>query len=310
MIQFLSPKNKKYHLAFVLLIVFNLPLSQARGEMTWNGDFAFGTGYDSNVTVDEIDLNARTGDHFFKYEGKLGFEYGFSDAHTARVSLKLSEKQYADVEQLDTGSQFISAGYTYKIGKANFGVDFRHIDSELNGQGFLALKMFSPFVSGFVAKKHYLRFGTSHINKSLDSQPLRDATSNEYSLDYYYFINGLNQFVILSAKLKNENALDEVFSYDSFQLRAALEHRFELFSLPSKARVDIRIRERSYDQEINELIDGFRKDTRKRIGFSLASELTAALTLSAEAAYVDNDSDLLNLGYDETLLSMTVRYEF
>ena len=303
-------KTKISHQIVSLLVVVCSFSSLADEKFSWDGELAIGSGYDSNVTVDEIDLNARTGDHFFKYEGKLGFDYDMSDSQTTRMSFKVSEKRYNDVEQLDTWNQFFSMGYTYRVGKVNYGIDFRHIDSELNGQDFLTLKMYSPFVSGFLAKKHYVRFGMNHIEKNLKARPLRDATSNEYSADYYYFINGLNNFFILSAKYKNENAEDLVFSYDSVQLRAAYERRFELFTLPTKARLDIRVRERRYDEEINPQISEFRQDTRKRLGLSLDSEISSRLTVFAEAAYVDNDSDLSTLQYHESLFTLTLKYEF
>ena len=155
-----------------------------------------------------------------------------------------------------------------------------------------------------------MRVGFTHTDKGLQSQPLRDANSNEFSADYYYFINGLNNFFILGARYKNENALDPQFSYDGVQIRGAVEYRFELLSLPTKARLDMRIRQRDYDKALNEQIDEYRQDTRKRVALSLESDVYLGLSLSLEAAYVENDSDLVNLQYHESLLSLGLKYQF
>ena len=310
MTQQFSVKKRIYpSLAFLGIVVMSHSAA-AQNKLHWNGEVSLGYGYDSNVTIDELDLNARTGDQYVRYEGKLALDYDISDNQDVRLSYKLSEKQYNDQEQLDLGSHFLSTGYTYKAGKTRYGFDWRYVDSELDGQDFMTLNMISPFVSGFIGKQHYLRAGITHTEKKLKSQSARDAKSNEYSLDYYYFINGLNRFIILSGKFKNENARDAEFNYHSSQLRVAYEYRFPVFALPSKVRIDFRIRQRKYEDEINREINDFREDTRQRAGASLEMELSQNLSVVLDASYVDNESDLNSLNYTESLFNVTLSYAF
>lgn len=302
-------------LSVLCLSVYSGIAAAEENAFSWNNEIGAGYGYESNVSVEEIDLNASLGDQFLTYDAKIGGKYQLNANHAFSFSVKGSEKQYNDAEQLDLSNRFFSAGYAVKSKQVNYGFDFRFINTDLNDQDFLKLRLYSPYVSGFLAKQHFVRFGLNVGSKELVSQPQRDANSNQFSADYYYFLNGLNQYLILGAKYKNENTQDSQFSFDGLQLKAALEFRFTLLERPTKTRITTQYRQRDFDDaNLNADEDGEggtpRQDTRQQVSLLVESEIIEDLSVNMQSAYIDNESDIQSLSYHEKQLSMRVKYQF
>jgi len=312
-------------LSLLLLSIGSVALQAEENALRWNNEIGVGYGYESNVTVEEIDFNASLGDQYLTYDAKIGAKYQFTENQSVSLSIKGSEKQYQDAEQLDLSNRFISAGYAIKANKITYGVDFRFINTDLNDDEFLQLRLYSPYVSGFLSKQQFVRLGWNYGNKTLISQPDRDATSNQFTADYYYFVNGLKQYLILGAKYKNENTQDEQFSFDGLQLRAAYEFRFQLLERPTKARITTQYRKRDYDNanlnaseddgsdqgDGDQNGDGLaRQDKRQQVSLMLESEIIDNLAVNMQGAYIDNDSDIQSLSYHEKQLAMRVKYQF
>lgn len=278
--------------------------------LVWSGGVALGYGYESNVTVDEIDLNVAVGDQYWRYQGELGASYSLTASDTINANLKFTEKQRNAFDQLDLSSQFFSTGYNAKRDGYSYGFTYRYVDSQLSGSDFLTMDMYSPFVSVFLSKKHYVRLAWTHMDKDLASANERDASVNELAVDYYHFINGLNRYLIFTVKRRNENTLDPQFSFDGLQLRAAYEYRFELRDTPFKARVDVRSRRRDFDDAPSDIINAFRRDDRDRVALSLDAQITDNLSVGVEGTYVDNESSIESLSFHEHTGQLLVSYQF
>ena len=131
----------------------------ALAELTWDIELGAGGGYDSNVTVDEIDLTSAVGDQFFALNASLSATYLVEQAHTFTASYSISDKNYRDLDRFELRNQLASLGYRFKHNDVTYGVNYRVVDAELGGNGFLALQQFAPYVSGFLSDKQFLRVG-------------------------------------------------------------------------------------------------------------------------------------------------------
>ena len=291
--------------------------SNSENSVTWYGEVGIGFGYDSNVTVDELELNSRLGDNFRQYDGKLGLTYDIMPTHTVDVAYKASAKQYQDNDYLDLNTDHWSVDYQHKASKFTYGIQYRHIDTDLDSYHFLRLRTLSPYVSRFLAKQHFVRMAWTHTDKKLIEQPERDATSNQFAVHYYYFMQGLKRFWVISYRHKNENAIDTDVSFTGNQVNIAYEYRFNLWQRPFKARVNTQYRHRDYHDAFiildTEQFDGVtanREDKRKSVRASLTTEITDETQLKITARYLDNESDLASLNYNETQLNAHFSYQF
>lgn len=267
-------------------------------------------GHDSNVAVDEIDLFTAHSDNFITGRFGLGYENAFDDAQSFDLSYQLSDQHYADNQQFDLQNHLASVGYKLKYDKFTFGLTLRYVHSNLNSSHFLTLSQISPSVSWFISKRHYMRFSYTYHDKTLESNPARDANSDELSTDYYYFENGLNSYFIVSGKVREEDAIDSLFNYSSQQLRVAYHKRFDVASSPLKATIELRARRRDYNDEVNPEIEGFRLDKSYSSSLSLEWELAKHWLLEWQIEYSDRQSNLDSVDYSQWLIEAGFEYRF
>ncbi len=289
-----------------------LPLTGQATDSKWNTDFAVGLeyGYDDNVIVDEIDLASSSGDDFFRFRGKGDVEFSPNEKDEFSAGISFSELQYNGNDQFDLRTILASAGYKRKINKYTLGFDIHHADAELGGDGFLTLTQISPSVSTFINRQHFLRGAYTYIHKDLDSTNVRDADSDEFSLDYYYFKNGLTQYFIVSGKLRFDDADDDELDYWSYQLRSAYKQRYHIFEQKNQLTIEFRYRDRDYDEIVNSTINDFRRDKRTTFSIENSWRATDNLDVILEYEYVDNESSLDSFDFDENAYSIALNYDF
>jgi hypothetical protein len=284
--------------------------SKEEQGFSFEGQLEAFVGADNNVVVEEIDLTTSTSDSFFTLKAKAGFDYNFDARHSASAALSYTDKSYSDADRFDLQTTLSTFGYKFKHENYTINLDYREADAELGGNDFLVLTQISPAVSFFLTKKNFFRLAYTSIEKELVNNPMRDASSDEYGLDYYFFWNGLSDYFISSIKLRQEDAQDPAFNFNSYQLRLAYKKRFALMGYKSRLSLDAKYRTRDFDTTLNSSIDAFRVD--KRSSFSVSNELEVFNNLFwiLELEYTSNNSNLESANFSETELVSGISYQF
>jgi hypothetical protein len=277
---------------------------------SFEGELEAFVGSDNNVVVEEIDLPTSTSDTFFTLKAKGGVDYQFNAQHSASAALSYTDKNYSDADRFDLQTTLSTIGYKFKHENFTINLDYREADAELGGNDFLVLTQISPAISFFLTKKNFFRLAYTNIEKELVNNPVRDASSDEYGLDYYFFWNGLSDYFISSVRLRQEDAQDPVFNFNSYQLRLAYKKRFALMGYKSRLSLDAKYRTRDFDTLINPAINTFRVD--KRTSFSVSNELEVFHNLfwNLELTYVTNNSNLDTVSFSETEIISGISYRF
>lgn len=296
--------------AITALGASNVAYSNDEQGFSFNAQLGADVGSDNNVVVEEIDLTTSTSDTFITQRAKGDLDYQFNAQHSASVGLSYTDKNYTDSDRFDLQTILSTVGYKFKHENYTINLDFREADAELGGNDFLVLTQISPALSFFLSKKNFFRFAYTNIEKKLVNNPVRNASSDEYGLDYYFFWNGLSDYFISSIRLRQEDAQDPVFNFKSYQLRLAYKKRFALIGYKSRLSVDARYRTRDFDTLINPTINTFRLD--KRHSFSVSNELEVFNNLfwNVELAYVNNNSNLDSANFSETEIISGISYQF
>ena len=282
--------------------------TQAKNAFEFNAGLAL--GYDNDVSVDEIDLTTAKGDQFATARLSASAQVETLENQNLKGSYHFSNKHYADFNQFDLQTHLFSTSYDVKFDKVSGGVTLRYADSNLNNKGFLTLTQWAPYISWFVNKQHYLRFAYTYSDKSLVNNPLRDATSNEFATDYYYFANGLNSYFIAAVVFKREDANDEQFDYDSQKLRLGYQYRLDLMDFPTKVKLDVSYRRKDYNAAINQSIGEYRLDKNIAVGGMVELEIAADLSVQLDLEYTDNVSNLAAVDYTQWVSSVALNYQF
>lgn len=282
----------------------------AKSNFEYSGEIDISIGYDSNVVVEEVDLSTSLGDNFFRIG--LGGEVAYSFNNKAKISFgaSLNDRQQRDASAFDLRTILSNIGYVYKIDKTTYSLTYRHANAELAGSDFLTLSQIEPAFSTFLSKKHYIRAAYTYIEKSLALRSERDASSHKGELSYFYFYNGLKQYLILSGQFRDEDANSNELDFIGTRLRAAWIQRYTVANLPQKLTIDLRYRQRDYEQAVDPEINDFRDEQRFSFELSNETSLSDALRANISVRYTDNNSNKLSFDFEETRVQIGLNYSF
>jgi len=319
-------KQQVMHLTKVLFILLSLVVAlstystSAKAESPLDlaffdkvsGNLSIDTdlGYDSNVSVDEIDLTTERGDQFAKFGVDTGLEYQHSAETKFTTGYKLSDKRFDEFNNLNSQTHILSSGASHKYREVRAELVYRFIDANLGGDDFLKISQWSPALSGFISKNHFLRLGYGHGRKWFADNRERNASNNEIGLDYYFFLNGIQQYVATGIKFKHENTEDPEFDYQQQQWRLRYQYRSSIIGIPVQYKLGWRYQRRDYGEKRNSSISEFRLD--KRFQYKAALELKLIQELSGELSFElrDNQSNLSSVDYVERIVTVSLRYGF
>jgi hypothetical protein len=284
--------------------------SEEKKGFSFDGQIEASFGNDNNVVIEEIDLTTSTSDTFFTLRAKGGVDYNFDDKHSVSAALSYTDKNYSEADNFDLQTTLSTAGYKFKHSDYTINLDYREASAELGGNDFLVLTQSSPAVSFFLSKKNFIRLAYTNIEKELVNNPERDASSDEYGLDYYFFWNGLSDYFISSVRLRQEDAQDPVFNFNSYQVRLAYKKRFTFIGYKSRLSLDAKYRTRDFDTAINPSINAFRVDKRRSFSVLNEMEVFDSFFWNVELTYANNDSNLDSASFSETELVSGISYQF
>jgi hypothetical protein len=294
----------------ITIMVLLTSASTTYGQTEYELSASLELGSNSKVVVDELDLVNQTGDTYSILGVAADMKYEIEQGRDISAGYSYKSKRYTDFDQFDLDTHLLSLAYGHKWQGLNFDIALRHADAQLDGQDFLTLTQLSPSVATFISKKHYLRGSYTNIDKTLNNRPQRDATADQFSLDYYFFSNGLNSYWIAGIKNRSEDAGDQIYDYTGFTYRLAYKFRDEVLDKPTQYTLDYRYRNRDYDESINPELQAFRSDSRDRLTISAKTDLSKELELVLEARYIKNNSNLSRLNYNESIVSVAMQYNF
>lgn len=286
------------------------PLSRSDDSgVEWSADIGLGYGYDSNVVIDDIDLDTSRGDKFvdLKLGGRLRFETANESVFSG--SLTVNEKQYESFDQFDGRLSIVSLSQEREFSDKTLGLAVRYIDYRLDHDDFLTIVQVSPTLSWFPTRNTFLRFAYEFNDETFETSPGRDNKQHELGVTGYYFINGLQKYVIFKAEVSRDEADDDVFANDAYELRLSYRQKINLFTEQATLALTYRYQDRDYDEARNPVIDDFRHDERHRYEVALEQPITKSLSLAVRVSANDYGSNLESVDYSQQVYQLTLGYK-
>jgi hypothetical protein len=279
-------------------------------SVDFSSDIQLGYGYDTNVAIDDVDLNTSQGDQFadLKLSGQVRVETENDASFSASVIL--SEKKYNTFELFDGRLSLTSLGVEKEISGLTLGLSLRYIDYQLDGSGFLDMYQVSPSLSWFPSRKTYVRSVYEYSDESFDRSPGRDNQQHKAGVTGYYFIKGLRKYMTLRAQVSRNSADDDVFEHDATELRLAYHQNVRLFAREAILKVSYRYQRRDYDEAVEPTIGGFREDRRHRYEIDFEFPVTKSLSIISDISANDYQSNLASADYSQRVFKATLKYSF
>lgn len=273
--------------------------------------FSLGSGvrYDSNVAVLELDTSSNAGDAAASFELGVNYDKPDEGVFDFRTGYNFSQTRHEDFEAFDVGIHRGSATFAWDLEGVDTGASLHYAYAELDGEEFLVLEQFSPYIQKLMSERLFLRFALAHTEKTFAGNPGRDADAATLSSDAYVFLNGLTTYMIFGHRYNDEDALDNQFDYSGHELKVQLNRRFEAGSRTLTFKTYLRAETRDYSYPTLSIGEQ-REDDRYQ--FEALAELPLGERVLATFSYrhADNQSNLPSLDFVENVYSVEFSADF
>jgi hypothetical protein len=297
-------------LPLLVLAVLAAGAAAQEGEQRsreWHGEIGVGAEYDTNVSVDEVDVTSGEADSAWLVDFELGVNQPLGKHSDLNLNYDFSQATYERFSRVDRQTHILGADIGTDLGKANTGVSAYYINSRLDGEPFLEYLRLSPSLSGFLAKKWFARGAYVYSERTIEDRADRDATTHSGEADLYYFHRGLRSYFNVGYRYRDEDATAARFDFRSHGLKLRYIRRFDLFERQAKVELAWRFEARRYLSPTPSIGED-REDDRSRWKLDLEVPLTRRLALQTYASYGDYESNLPRADFTQTIVGARLRY--
>jgi hypothetical protein len=273
----------------------------------WHGEVGVGAEYDTNVSVDEVDVTSGEADSAWLVDFELGVKQPLGKHSDLNLNYDFSQASYERFSRVDRQTHILGADIGADLGKANTGVSAYYINSRLDGEPFLEYLRLSPSLSGFLAKKWFARGAYVYSERTIENRADRDATTHSGEADLYYFHRGLRSYFNIGYRYRDEDATAARFDFRSHGLKLRYIRRFAFFERQAKVELAWRFEARRYLSPTPSIGED-REDDRSRWKLDLEVPLTQRLALQTYASYGDYASNLPRTDFTQTIVGARLRY--
>ncbi len=288
--------------------VWSTPVAaEENGGRQWSAELGVGVEYDSNVSVDEVDVTSSQGDYALTLDAGFALKQPLSGSANAALTYDFSSSNYREFSEVDRQTHMFGLDLNVSYAGMNPGITLYYIDSRLDGSQFLQLSRYSPYVSGFLSKRWFARGAYVYSDKTIQNQEARDATTHAGEGDLYFFVRGLRTYFNFGYRYRNENARADQYDYLSNAVKLRFIQRFELFSRLTKLELAWRYEDRKYQSDTPSIGEK-RHDQRNRLRVDYQIPVFARGAIQFFAGYADYDSNYPPAAYDQTLVGTRFFY--
>jgi len=275
----------------------------------YTAEAGLGGEYDSNVTVDEVDLASSKGDYALVADAAFAGKKAITDDVELSGSYDFSQTWYRKFDQVDRQTHILGTDMSLDYEGVDTGVSLYYIMSRLDNNRFLDLFRVSPSVSGFLTKTWFARGAYVYFNKSIAQRPDRDAETQNGELDLYYFLRGLRTYFNIGYRYRDEDAKGNQYDYSSNGVKLRYIQRFELFSRVAKLELAWRYEDRDYSSETPSIGED-RHDQRNRWRVDFEIPLVGRSAVQIYSGYADYDSNYPQADYTQTVAGTRFLYRW
>jgi hypothetical protein len=265
---------------------------------TFRFEAKVGAEYNSNVAVIDIDANTGESDWAATINALAEVTVVPVDKLTLRAGYDFSQSLHDEFDAFDLA---IHRGYgevAYDFDLVTVGVLGNLAQANLDGDEYLTLRQVQPYLSKQFGNSLFLRAAYSSTDKEFEGRPQRDATADAVQIDGYFFLDGVQRYVVLGGRATEEDANAAEFDFSSWMGRARFVQRFEAFGQNLAFRAGVEYEDRDYDN-VTPLIGAPRSDKRTTADAQIDIPLGDTFFSEISYRYGRYESNLASADYDE-----------
>ncbi|KWV95499.1 outer membrane beta-barrel protein [Erythrobacter sp. AP23] len=299
---------KKFTVARLLVCsTFFVPAS-AIAQDGFSLELEAGTIYDSQLVVDEIDVEQAEGDVAFRFGADVEYQPVDTDSFELEFGYDFGQSVYLDFDEFNLQSHVADVNASTRIGGARVGARYAFSHFRLGGDGLFDMHTVTPSVSGFVADGLFARAFYTYNDKDFATLDGRDATGNQVGASLFKFFADNAGFVSISGRWEDEDTVDPQFDYSGFVVGADLRVPIAGGRDGPRLQFGVDYRDRDYDS-ITPSIGEIRTEDRFRGDVELTVPISERFSVEVGYRYTDRNSNLPSADYTENRLNAGILFE-
>lgn len=257
-----------------------------------------GAEYNSNVAVSELDTSTGEGDWAATINALAEVTVIPVEKLTLRAGYDFSQTLHDEFDAFDLAIHRGYAEAAYDFDFVSVGVLGNLAQANLDGDEYLTLTQVQPYISKQFGNSLFLRAAYSATEKEFEGRPQRDATADAVQVDGYFFLDGVQRYVVLGGRAAEEDANAAEFDYKAWMGRARFIQRFDAFDQNLTFRAGVEYEDRDYDN-VTPLIGVPRSDKRTTADVQVDIPLGETFFSEISYRYGKYESNLASADYDE-----------
>ena len=279
-----------------------------RGER-WS--FRAGAGFegDSNLTVDELDLNTNEGDVGAVFDLGMDirvFEHGATEVE---VGYDFYQSLYADLDALNLRTHAPYVAVSSSLRGVDPSLTYRFAYSKLGGEGFLDVHT-AAFALGRSLTTWWYGLAAYDLEGLVyKDETGRDALRNAFRVDQFFVSSDELFSAFIGWRIARNDAQDAEFDYRGNTLRAQLEVPSPIGGDEARLEFGYEFRARNYDEATSAVTvppgtGGEDREDRRHTGWvELTMPLVKHLDAIVEFTQIGAISNLPSQDYDESVIN-------
>lgn len=267
-----------------------------------------GAFYDSQLVVDEIDLEQADGDVAFRLAADFEYQAIDTDAFDLEVGYDFGQSVYLDFDDFNLQSHVADISASTRVEGVRVGARYAFSHYRLGGDALFNMHTITPSISSFIADGVFARAFYTYNDKDFSAFDGRDASGNQVGASVFKFFNNNAGFVSLSGRWEDEDAVDPAFDYDGFVVGADLKIPFQNDRNGPFVQFGIDYRDRDY-KAITPSIGEIRTEDRFRGEAELSIPIFNGFNAELGYRFTDRSSNLPSADYIENRVSAGMVWE-
>lgn len=293
----------------VFLFSMNSLSANAADDSPFSISASVGIEYDSNITVQEVDVDTGEGDIAGLIDFSANYEFEATSSTSFEVGYSFSQSLHEDATGFDLQTHLVTANAKQKFDGFDVGLNYLYINTSLGGDSFLEIHKVSPYVAFFAAPSVYVRAAYSYTDKDLETSNERDAETHAVGASVFYFMNHSKTYLMFSYRYDSLDANADRFDYDGHDIKLRYQVKFPFAGRDARFRIGGRYVKRNYDA-ITPSIGEVRNDERVSLETMIEIPFWEMLNARLKYRYTDATSNLSSADYQESLVSFEIGFEF
>ncbi len=282
------------------------PLAQPPPPFTLT--LGIGARSDSNVSVDDGDLNVRKGDESLLLSVAATFTPLATKKTTLRFGYSYEYAHNRDLTDFDLAVHSTSASLSRRFGKLTASVDYQYSHVLLGEHAYLDMHLVSPALSAFATPHLFVRASVSYLRKNFVTADRLDANTAMAGIDIYRFFANRKGYVAAGFRVDDEWTAGPQYRYGAWQASAGTQIPIKIGKIEAKVRFGYTYQRRDYS-EITLAIGEKRHEQRSTFSASFDVLVRPGVTFRPQARFIDRHSNVALYDYRQQMFSATLLWK-